>query len=70
MNYNNSPQLFAAAREHFKRQGIRLVIAEGHVVAGPEGVIARFTNDEEAVKCLTEAGYIREEGIQNLVFNP
>lgn len=68
--FNNTPSLFRSARISYLSRGIFLVVAEGHVVAGTDGVVARFESDEAAVRALTEAGYKREEGIQNLVFKP
>lgn len=69
-NYNNSSELFRNARDRYRRKSIKLIIAEGHVVAGSDGIVARFDNNAAAIKCLVEAGYSKEPSEVNLIFNP
>jgi len=69
-NFNNDPQLLRRAAESYRARNIFLIVAEGHVVAGTDGIIARFDNDAAAVKGLEEAGYIREKLCHNLIFRP
>ncbi len=60
MNYNNSPELFRNAHGHYRDRRIVLTVVDGHVLAGTDGIVARFDNDQKAVECLLEAGYVRE----------
>lgn len=68
--YNTSVQLWAGAREHYKERGSYIHVCEGHVIAGSDGVVARFVDDDSAMKTLIEAGYVRETAIQSIVFKP
>ncbi len=70
MNYNTSPELFRAAQESYRERRIFLVVVGEYVVAGSDGIVARFEDEAAAIKCLTDAGYVREEGIENIVFRP
>ena len=70
-NYNTSPELLRNARRKYRKMGARLIIAEGHIVAGKDGIIARFKNDEAAAKCLVAAGYKQVPRTDNnLIFLP
>lgn len=68
--FNTSPELFRNARDSYKRRGIFLVIADAHVVAGSDGIVARFEDDAAAMKCLEDAGYSKETGLQNTIYKP
>lgn len=70
MNFNNSPQLLRNAKEGYRKRGLRIIVADGHIVAGINGVVARCTDDESACKLLEDAGYTRDTDLQNLVFFP
>lgn len=62
--------LLANARESYKTRGIFLVVADGHIIAGADGVISRFANDEAAIQALVQAGYTRDEVTVNPIFHP
>ena len=68
--FNNSPELFRNARDSYRRRRIFLVVADAHVVAGSDGIVARFESDAAAIITLTNAGYTQEQGVQNIVFRP
>lgn len=68
--YNNDVSLFFNARVSYKERNIFLIIVEGHVVAGSDGIVARFKDDEAAAKCLEEAGYTRDSVTENNIWHP
>ncbi len=68
--YNNSVELWKAAREVYKERGTFLVIVEGHICAGADGLVARFKDDNDAAATLEAAGYKRDGVTQNLIYHP
>ena len=57
MNFNTSPNIFRAAAPSYLARKIRLLLKDGHIFAGPDGCVARFANDSDALRCLNDAGY-------------
>jgi hypothetical protein len=55
--FNTDESLWAGSRSHYKDAGTTLLVASGHVVAGAEGVVARFASQAEACRVLEAAGY-------------
>lgn len=68
--YNNNSAIFVSARRAYDIDGIQLIVAEGHIFAGAYGCVARCKDDEEAIKILTEAGYVRWPSEINIIFKP
>jgi len=68
--YNNSSALFANARKTYQERKIFLVIAEGHIIAGRDGIVARFADDRAAEACLAKAGYTRDPVTENNIWHP
>lgn len=68
--YNTDVGLFRSARISYKERNIFLVIVEGHIVAGSDGIVARFEDDEKAAACLKEAGYTRDSVTENNIWLP
>jgi len=59
----------SSVRDYYRKNHIFLQVVDGYVIAGRHGIVARFTNDEDACKCLTEAGYTRDV-TENIIFQP
>lgn len=56
LNFNNSVELWKSYRGTDPNK--KLQVIDGHITSGSE-VLARFTNDKEAITCLIKAGYIQ-----------
>lgn len=68
-SYNTSVELWKEARKSYPAHTL-IIVCEGHVVAGSDGVVARFDDDAEAINVLEQAGFKREPAIRSIVFKP
>lgn len=63
--------MFENSKEFYTKTGILLIVAEGHIVAGSMGIVARCKDDAEAIDVLTKAGYRRMvSSPENIIFSP
>lgn len=69
-NFNNTSSLFKNAREYYQVNAIVLMVVDGHITAGKDGVVARFDGTAAACAALEEAGYTRENFDGQTLYHP
>ncbi len=57
MLYNTSEQVWKDAKSHYEESRKTINVVDGHVHVAGDGWVARFEDQESAMKCLKNAGY-------------